>query len=440
MTKGSTSSIQLQSANQSWAQFSPRRSITKSYQGDHRYKFVVVGAGITGLFAAKRLAEIHPSEEILLLDAREIGQNASARNSGFAVVHSHFPGNFNSKLLKGYQRIDRLNKSGLDILRSTVVGHNIECDWQENGFYHAAADKNALRIYQEFANYLERRNIHHQRLDQDALHDQLGTNWYQAGVKVSEGALINPIKLLNGLVEGLPGNVILHENSAVDSISLGKQIFLLTRNGQIKADKVLLACNYEMTKLDVNKSKIMGVTLTGSFTRKLTESEMSTLGSIRSWGVMSLHGGGATLRLTQDNRIAIRNTAEYNRGKLYTEFEIKARQQIHRQAFDNRFPQLRNVEFEHSYSCVEGVSANKTNFFEKRESNLLLAGGYNGSGISKGAVFGSAMAEYASNQESELVSDCLASPGALRMPYSPLLGVGARLMLRRRFKGVGKDR
>ncbi|MCS5591120.1 MAG: FAD-binding oxidoreductase [Gammaproteobacteria bacterium] len=431
---------QLQSDNQSWAQFLPNRKVNAPCRGKKRVKFVVVGAGFTGLGAVRRLAEIHPSEEILLLDAREIGQNASGRNSGFAVAHSHFPGRFDEKLLKGYQRIDRLNQSGLDILRAEITKHNIECDWQEHGLYHAAADKRALKCYTEFIDYLERRGVKHQVLNQDALQAQLGTCWYQEGVKVNDGVLMNPARLVNGLADNLPSNVTFHENSAVDSIALGKQITLFTQGAKIITDKVLLACNYEMTKLGVNKHKVLGVTLTGSFTRTLTKEELSALGSVRSWGVMSLHGGGATLRLTSDKRIAIRNTAEYNRSKLYTAAEVNTRQQIHRQAFNNRFPQLQTVEFEHSYSCVEGVSVNKTNFFEKLGDNLFLAGGFNGSGVSKGMAFGVALAEYASNQTSELVSDCLHCPDALRMPPSPLLGVGARFMVRQRFKGVGKDR
>jgi len=431
---------QLQKDNKSWLQFLSRRKSNAPFQGEKRCKFVVVGAGFTGLAAAKRLAELHPNDEILLLDAREIGQNASGRNSGFAVAHSHFPGRFDAKLIKGYERIDRLNTKGLDILRSEIINNTIECDWQEGGFYHAAADKSALRSCTQFVNYLEKRGIEHQSLNQDELQKQLGTRWYKEGVKVNDGALVNPAKLVEGLVKSLPDNVVLHENSAVDLIASGKQITLSTQNATIVADKVLLACNYEMTKLGINKHKILGVTLTGSFTRALTKEELGRLGSVRSWGVMSLHSGGATLRLTQDNRIAIRNTAEYNRSKLYTVAEVNARKQIHRQAFDNRFPQLKRVEFEHGYSCVEGASTNKTSFFEKLGGNLFVAGGFNGSGIAKGAVFGRALAEYASDQTSELIGDCLNCPGALWMPSSPLLSVGARFIVRQRFKGVGKDR
>ncbi|MGE4570774.1 MAG: FAD-binding oxidoreductase [Gammaproteobacteria bacterium] len=439
-TDPAISNSRLQVDNTSWSQFLSHRTPNKPCQGEKRSKFVVVGAGFTGLAAAKRLAELHLSEEILLLDARDIGQNASGRNSGFAVAHSHFPGSFDPKLLNGYERIDRINGKGLEILRSEVINNNVECDWQEHGLYHAAADQSALKSCAEFTDYLEKRGIEHQSLNQDELQRQLGTRWYQEGVKVNDGALVNPAKLLKGLVKGLPSNVVLHENSAVDSISLGSQITLCTQNAKIIADKVLLACNYEMTKLGINKHKILGVTLTGSFTRVLTEEELSSLGSVRSWGVMSLHGGGATLRLTHDGRLAIRNTAEYNRSNLYSAPELKERRWLHRQSLNNRFPQLKGVAFEHSYSCVEGVSANKTNFFEKLGDNLFIAGGFNGSGISKGAAFGVALAEYASDQTSELISDCLHCPGALWMPPSPLLGVGAKFMVRQRFKGVGKDR
>ena len=430
---------QLQKDNKSWLQFLSRRKPNTPFQGKKRCKFVVVGAGFTGLAAAKRLAELHPNDEILLLDAREIGQNASGRNSGFAVAHSHFPGSFDAKLIKGYERIDRLNTQGLDILRTEIINNKIDCDWQESGFYHLAADKSALRSYTEFIDYLEKRGIENQPLTQDELHSQLGTRWYQEGVKVNDGALVNPAKLVEGLANNLPSNVVLHENSAV-SIVLGGQITLSTQNATIIADKVLLACNYEMTKLGINKHKILGVTLTGSFTRALTEEELGKLGSVRSWGVMSLHGGGATLRLTRDGRLAIRNTAEYNRSDLFSASKTKERGKLHRQALNNRFPQLKDVEFEHSYSCVEGVSVNKANFFEKLGGNLFVAGGFNGSGISKGTVFGRALAEYASDQTSDLVRDCLHCPSALWMPPSPFLGVGARFMMRQRFKDVGKDR
>ena len=430
----------LQNENQSWVSFLDHREATTHCHGEHHTKWLVVGAGLTGLSAARRLAKLNPDDGVMLLDAREIGQNASGRNSGFAVAHSHFPGRFNSKLLNDYERIDRLNMKGLDILRSQVAHNNIECDWQEDGFYHAAADKKSLKSCEHFIDYLKHSQINFQTILQEELKEQLGTSWYQKAVKVSKGVLINPAKLLVGLAESLPKNVTLYENSPVLTLSGKKQISVKTPHATIKADKVLMACNYETTRLKYLKQKILGVTLTGSFTRRLTNKEFSTLGKVNAWGILSLHGGGATVRLTKDRRISLRNTAEYNKSQLFSTSQLASRVRIHRQAFENRFPQLKTVPFENSYSCVEGVSANKTNFFNKLSDNLFVAGGFNGSGISKGVAFGTAIAEYASNQTSELISDCLDCPNALRMPPSPLLGVGARFLMRHRFKGVGKDR
>ena len=45
----------------------------------------VVGAGLTGLAVARRLAELEPGWRILLLDAGRAGAGASGRSSGFVV-------------------------------------------------------------------------------------------------------------------------------------------------------------------------------------------------------------------------------------------------------------------------------------------------------------------------------------------------------------------
>jgi glycine/D-amino acid oxidase-like deaminating enzyme len=201
-----------------------------------------------------------------------------------------------------------------------------------------------------------------------------------------------------------------------------------------------MACNYEPLASGQQKQRVVGVTLSGSITRVLTQDEIETLGTETSWGILSLHSGGATVRLTDDKRISIRNTAEYNNHRLLNKGQLKARQKIHRQSFDNRFPDLSHVPFEHLYSGVEGVTANKTNIFKRLSSNLYFAGCYNGSGITKGTAFGLAIAELASGNDLELVSDCLGIEEAKWLPPRPLLDLGAWYITKQRFSGVGKDR
>jgi glycine/D-amino acid oxidase-like deaminating enzyme len=180
--------------------------------------------------------------------------------------------------------------------------------------------------------------------------------------------------------------------------------------------------------------------LSGSFTRVLNKLELCSLGSQIEWGVLSLHSGGATVRLTSDGRLCIRNTAEYRGSKLLSEDQLAQRQIIHRAAFDKRFPQLAQVPFEFSWSGVEGISRNGTNYFGQQSENIYLAGGYNGSGVSRGTAFGKAIAEYASGETSPAVSDCLASPPGAWIPPSPLRDIGAFFTVHSRFRGVGLDR
>ena len=381
-----------------WAEFLPKRQATASLTGNHRHKWVVVGAGLTGLACARRLAEIHPDQTILLLDARYVAQGASGRNSGFVVSTSHFPGTLDRGQIDNYRRINRINRAGLDLLSSQVLQNDIECQWQRDGFIHTAADRNSIKECEHFQHYLDTLKIDHKLLDKRLLSEKLGTQHYQLGIQIGDGALVQPAALVRGLASSLPENVLLHEQSPVLKIENGSPLTLQLANAQVKTDKLVLATNYEAPALGFLKRYIIGSTLSGSFTRKLDKQELSSLGSLTQWGAISLHGGGATLRLTNDHRISIRNTAEYHGSRLLSDDELSRRQSIHRESFEKRFPQLAQVPFEYAWSGVEGISRNGTNFFGQQRQNIYLAGGYNGSGVSRGTAFGTAIADYASGK------------------------------------------
>lgn len=426
--------------NHGWAELLPKREPTKSLTGTHRVPWVVIGAGVTGLSAARRLAEQNPNDQVLLLDARQVGQGASGRNSGYAVAISQFSGAFDKEQEKNYRRIARINAQGLDLLRQQVTDLGINCQWQGDGYYHTTADAASLKEYDNFKDHLNRLGYEHTLLNKDDLTERLGTSLYQAGIHVPKGVLLQPAALVHGLGDNLPANVTLYENSPVLKINRGEPCLLELENGQITADKVIVATNYEAPKLGFLNRYIMGSTLSGSFTRQLTNDELSNLGSLKEWGVLSLHSGGATVRLTRDKRISLRNTAEYHGAVLMSDDFLSKRQDIHRAAFEKRFPQLSHVPFEYSWSGVEGISQNFTNFFGRQASNIYLAGGYNGSGVSRGTAFGAALADYACNISSDLVDDCLASVPATWIPPRPFLDIGAFFKVKMRFIGVGLDR
>lgn len=423
-----------------WAELLPPRKPAPAWQGERHVKWAVIGAGFTGLACAARLGELHPGDEIVLLEARQIGQGASGRNSGFAVAVSHFGGSPEEGKRGEYERVNRINRAGLARLATLVERHAIDCQWSAKGFFHTAADDKAITEAGHFRAYLEALEIPHAVHDREAAAALLGTAHYHTAIHVREGALVQPAALVRGLAAHLPANVKLFEASPVHSISAGSPVVLELATGRIRADHVLIATNHEAPRLGFLKRHIAASTLAGSFTRILTAEERAALGSLGEWGVLSLHSGGATVRLTRDGRISLRNTAEYHGGRLLDEGELATRQRIHRKAFERRFPQLSHVRFEFAWSGVEGISRNQTNFFAQPAASIRLAGGYNGSGVSRGTAFGMALAEWASGGQSQLISDCLASKPASWIPPSPLLDIGAAWTVASRFRGVGDDR
>lgn len=423
-----------------WAELLPRREPWASLAENRRVAWAVVGAGLTGLACARQLSKLHPDQEILLLDARNVSQGASGRNSGFVVSSSQFNGGFDTAQIDHYRRINRINQYGLERLDAEVTDSGIDCQWRREGFYHTAADDSAMIEHGYYRQYLEALEIDHQLVGASELQALLGTDLYQSGIHIADGALVQPAALVQGLAQNLPANVSLHERSPVLRIQPGNPARLQLPDAEVIADGIVLATNYEAGKLGYLGSRIMGSTLAGSFTRILTQPELESLGSLSEWGAISLHSGGATLRLTQDSRISIRNTAEYHGAKLLSDEALQQRQTVHRAAFEKRFPQLADVPFEFAWSGVEGITRNGTNFFGKQHQGVFLAGGYNGSGVSRGTAFGTAIADYASGEDSAIVSDCLASAPAQWIPPRPILDIAAFLKIRSRFKSVGRDR
>ncbi len=423
-----------------WAELLPERKSVPPLTGNHEAQWAVIGAGVTGLACARRLAELNPDQDIILLDARLVGQGASGRNSGYAVTTSHFAGGYKVSEAENYRRVNRINRAGLGILRKQVKELSIDCQWHEGGFFHAAADKKAMAEHGRFLRYLNELQIEHTPLEREALREKLGTGMYQAGVHVPDGALMQPAAMVRGLADALPTNVKLYEQNPVLSIQHGDPLILKLACGEIRTQKLILATNYESGKLGFLKRYMLGSTLSGSFTRVLTDEELASLGTLSEWGVLSLHTGGATVRLTVDKRICIRNTAEYNCDALLSADKLSERQTLHRDGFERRFPKLAHVPFEYAWSGVEGISSNGTNFFGRQRENIYLAGGYNGSGVSRGTAFGTAIADHSCGWQSDLINDCLASAPGSWLPPRPILDIGAFFTVRARFQGIGQDR
>ncbi|RZI79489.1 MAG: FAD-binding oxidoreductase, partial [Pseudomonas sp.] len=72
-----------------WYHLSKGRTVRPAHTGHSRARWVIVGAGFTGLATARQLATHFPDEHIVLVDAQEVGYGTSGRNAGFVIDLPH---------------------------------------------------------------------------------------------------------------------------------------------------------------------------------------------------------------------------------------------------------------------------------------------------------------------------------------------------------------
>ena len=226
----------------------PPRRPTAALSGQVECAVAVVGAGLVGLAAARRVAELAPDDPVLLLDAGEVAQGAAGRNSGFAidVPLSHAMGTGDS--LGGVASAQLvLARDAYAWLNEIVQKEDIACDWHRSGRYYAAATDGGERALTGLAEQFAAQGEPAERIGAEALADRLGTRYYRAAVFNPSCTLVQPAALARGLADSLPETVRLHENSRVtDWQSKAGRHVLRTAGGVVQAQRVIWATHTDV--------------------------------------------------------------------------------------------------------------------------------------------------------------------------------------------------
>jgi len=414
----------------SWINDLNSRDNIKNLSSNLSCEWLIIGAGYTGLSAARKLGHLHPDQKIILVDAQLAGEGASSRNSGYLVDTTLNDGFTSSKELENYKKKADIYKLGIEVVKKFIKEHQVDCDWNECGKYFASSKEDDKKILENFSDTLSKLGFEHNLFYNKDLKKKLGTNFYKIALYTKGGILLHPGKLVRAMIDTLPENVNLYENSfLLNWKKFNGRINCNFQNGKIKTKKIIFATNGFLRSLGIKQSYNFPITLTASMTRSLTDEEFKSIGEPNEWGVLSVRPMGATIRMTKDRRILIRNTAEvYNPYKM-SKSELDKRSIKQKIGIKKRFPQLPDNIIQTTWSGIVSRTRNSSQIFEKLDDNTFVAGCYNGSGIGVGTLFGEQIAIKASNENTNEIETIESRNKPTWLPPQPFLNLGVKARL-----------
>ncbi len=408
-----------------WLNQLEKRSNYKILDKSLKCDYLIVGAGYTGLSAARSLSRIDKNKKIVIVESQLAGEGASSRNSGYLVDTTLNDGFTSDKDIKNYKTKTQIYDLGIKAVKNFVKEHQVNCDWNECGKYFASSKLKDESTVKSFSKVLSELNFENKILYNDELCKKLGTKFYKIAIYTKGGILLNPAKLVRAMIKSLPSYIEIFENSELlNWKKINNKIFCKFKNCEVETEKIIFCTNGFLSLLGIKKNYNFPLTLTASMTRPLTKNEYELIGNPKEWGVLPISSMGATIRFTKDKRILIRNTAEVCDATHMKKNKLNDRINLHKIGIKKRFPELPNNIIEDSWSGVVCRSRNSSQIFEKIDENIYVAGCYNGSGIGVGTLFGEQIALMAANQQSAEIETIQSRKKPNWLPPQPLLNVG----------------
>lgn len=395
----------------------PAREATPSLKCDIEVDVAIIGAGWTGIAAAKRWRELAPGDEIALLDSSEIGEGNPGRNSGF-LLQIALAEDANPDQVERMALCNQLTGETMAQIVEEVEQSGHQVDLQRVGTYRAAASKAGMKSLTKYRAFLEAAGLPFEELDRHGLRERIGTEFYQQGLYSPDCYLAQPAAVIRALATRLPKDIQLYENTPALALENGSAGWCIrTPNGKVKCRKLILANNAFCKQLGVGRARMVAMYTYAGITPVLDDEQLASMGSESNWGLLPTHRLGSTLRRTSDGRLLIRSMYGYEKEKPKQQVKVELAKRL-----GHRFPALAKLPFEHIWGGAVGFTYNGGSLWGGGRLNLWVSAGCNGGGTVKGTLLGKLLVEKAHGME---VPDVPALFGAASwMPPDPFRAIG----------------
>jgi glycine/D-amino acid oxidase-like deaminating enzyme len=427
-----------------WLAISDRTMPVKALDSDVHADWLVVGAGFAGLSAARRLAQLRPGEKIVVIEARELAQGPSGRNSGFMidVPHSLTSGEYSIADEVSTKLEIEQNRLAISFAASAAAEYGMSNrTFDPAGKINAAATERGMRLNDNFARSLARIGEDHKKLDAAEMREITGSTYYLGGLYTPGAVMIQPADYIHGLALGLRQKVDLFENSPVVELRRdGNNWTARSHRGSVTAPKVILGVNGHIQEFGHFLGRLMHVFTYASMTAPFLQEEWQT--GRERWGLLPADPMGATVRkITTEgrSRIVIRTRFTCDPSIRVSDKRVARVSAEQRRSFEARFPDLARLPFEFTWAGRVCLSWNHVPAFGEVEENLYSACCENGLGTVKSTLAGLMAADLATATGSGQLEKYVNQPEPKRLPPEPLARLGANAVIRWQELRAGRE-
>jgi glycine/D-amino acid oxidase-like deaminating enzyme len=372
------------------------------------FEVAVIGAGFTGLNAARKLAK--SGVKVALIEAEHVGYGASGRNGGhlnsghfasFGAAKAHFGDSQAHHLWRAYD-------DSIDMIEAIIEEEKIACSFRRGGKLKLASKPSHVKALQAMCEEIRREvDPSVEWLTRQELRQELGSDAFHGAVLSPKSAMIHMGHYANGMAEAAHrhGAMIWEHNAVTARERVLNGWRLTTPTGSLTARQIILATDaYTTETFGYFRRRIMPIASFIIATRPLTSEEIAaTIPGNRNY-TNSLNIANY-FRLTPDNRMLFGGRARFS-AVSNQKSDISSGQLLRKQMV-SMFPQLANVEIDYCWGGLVGCTQDR---YPRAGSadGLIYGMGYSGHGAQLSTLIGNVLADIAIGRKNTNPLDGLA--------------------------------
>jgi glycine/D-amino acid oxidase-like deaminating enzyme len=380
-----------------------------------RVDVAVIGAGFTGLSAARTLAQ--RGARVAVLEGETIGWGASSRNGGMVLTGMKLGVN---QLISTYgsdltRRMYAASLQTIDCVEQIVRDEAIDCDFSRCGHLEVACKQKHFDDYARQVDVIAREFNHQLRVVQkNELSAEIGSNIYHGGMVDEVSAGLNPARYVAGLGRAAAkAGAEIFERTRVEDLqrepSQGESGWkIVTSQGSLWAREVFVATSgYTGQATPALQKKLIPI---GSFiiTTQILPEALARELSPRNRMIYDSKNYLYYYRLTPDCRMLFGGRAAFFPENERT---IRRSAEILRRGMIDVYPQLRDAKVEYVWGGTLDFAFDIMPHAGQLDG-MYYAVGYAGHGVAMATYQGQKIAELISGDKPENPFIGIPFPGA----------------------------